>query len=667
MRRNWIGYAAIFVLSLGLAADGALAQGSAGLLTGRVVDAATGTPLAGAVVFMRPGGKAARTGGDGRYVIAGVHAGTYAVQCAKSGYASDTARGVAMAAGARVRHDCRLRPLHRQATTGAADKSKAPVRDRAPEADEVPVLSPPPAKPSPRYRSYHHGGHGNARGIGYGAISPSAPAPLAVNQQGRDEGMSREGYETRDENPFVDTRSQPLSTFSIDVDTAGYANLRRFLQRERRLPPRDAVKIEEMVNYFPYSYAGPTGDVPFAVNTEISSAPWKDSHRLVRVALQGRRMDTARLPPSNLVFLLDVSGSMETPDKLPLLKNALALLVNEMRAKDRVAIVVYAGAAGMVLPSTSGAHKDQILAALSQLQAGGSTAGAAGIELAYKVAHDNFIRGGNNRVILATDGDFNVGTSSDAELVRLIEAKREQGVFLTVLGFGTGNYQDAKMEKLADKGNGNHAYIDTLSEARKVLVSEMGGTLFTIAKDVKLQIEFNPAKVKAYRLIGYENRMLAARDFNDDKKDAGELGAGHSVTAFYEVIPAGSTEKVPDVDALKYQKVQTTTAAGSDELMTVKLRYKAPAGDKSKLITQTVADQPERLGQTSIDFRFATSVVELGLLLRKSEHKGAASYARLIERARGALGKDPGGYRHAFLDLARDAAKLASPATAIAH
>jgi len=664
MRRNWIGYVAVFFLSLGLAADGALAQGSAGLLTGRVVDAATGSPLAGAVVYMRPSGKSARTAGDGRYVIAGVPAGTYAVLCAKSGYVSDTARGIAMAAGARVQHDCRLRPL--RAKQRPADKAP---RHEMPAEAEAPALAPPPAKPGrPMYRHSYHSASRGAGGIGYGAIAPSPSSPIIVNQPGRrDDGMSREGYDTRDENPFVDTHSQPLSTFSIDVDTAGYANLRRFIQRERQLPPKDAVKIEEMVNYFPYSYAGPTGDVPFAVNTEISSAPWKDSHRLVRVALQGRRMDTAKLPPSNLVFLIDVSGSMESPDKLPLLKNALALLVNEMRPKDRVAIVVYAGAAGLVLPSTSGAHKDQILGALAQLQAGGSTAGAAGINLAYQVAHDNFIRGGNNRVILATDGDFNVGTSSDAELVRMIEQKRKQGVFLTVLGFGTGNYQDAKMEKLADKGNGNHAYIDTLSEARKVLVSEMGGTLFTIAKDVKLQIEFNPSKVKAYRLIGYENRMLAARDFNDDKKDAGELGAGHSVTAFYEVIPAGSTEKVGDVDGLKYQHVATTAAAGSDELMTVKLRYKAPDGNKSKLISQTVMDQPERLAQTSIDFRFATSVVELGLLLRNSDHKGEASFARLIARAQGALGKDPGGYRHAFLDLARDAAKLAKPAPAIAH
>ncbi|MCB9535232.1 MAG: VWA domain-containing protein [Myxococcales bacterium] len=493
-------------------------------------------------------------------------------------------------------------------------------------------------------------------GMPYPSSFERAPAQAAVAEA--PDGFDREGYDPITENGFFDPRVAPLSTFSIDVDTASYANVRRFLN-QGRLPPPDAVRIEEMINYFDYAYPEAAGPHPFSVVAEVSAAPWNPAHRLVHVGVQGQRIDLSDVPPSNLVFLLDVSGSMGSPDKLPLLQQAFALLVEQLRPQDRVAIVVYAGAAGLVLDSTGGDEKGVILDALGSLSAGGSTAGGAGIELAYAVAQRNFVPGGTNRVVLATDGDFNVGVSSDGGLVRLIEQKRASGVFLTVLGFGTGNYQDAKMEKLSNAGNGNAAYIDSLLEARKVLVHELGGTLVTIAKDVKIQVEFNPAEVAAYRLIGYENRLLDAQDFADDRKDAGELGAGHSVTALYEVVPAGQPVPGAGVDALRYQKRAETAAAGSGELATVKLRYKAPEGDTSTLVTGTVRDEGLALGETTEAFRFASAVAELGLLLRGSAHRGNASYASVVERARGALGADRHGYRRDFVALAERAAGLA--------
>jgi Ca-activated chloride channel family protein len=504
-------------------------------------------------------------------------------------------------------------------------------------------------------------GHGAmvGAGAGYGSVQGNFSGPLVMRPptpRPDASGFNREGYGEIDENPFEPATQKPLSTFSIDVDTASYSNVRRFLGAQQ-MPPRDAVKIEELINYFSYEYPSPTGEHPFAVHTEVSVAPWNQAHRLVKIGLQGKRIATEELPPSNLVFLIDVSGSMNSPDKLPLLQAAFKLLVKNLREQDRVAIVVYAGAAGLVLPSTPGTDRDAILAALDRLQAGGSTAGGAGIRLAYEVARANYLRGGNNRVILASDGDFNVGASSDSELVQLIEEKRKEGVFLTVLGFGTGNYQDGKMEKLADRGN--HAYIDSIIEAKKVLVSEMGGTLFTIAKDVKLQVEFNPTRVKAYRLIGYENRMLQAQDFKDDKKDAGELGAGHTVTALYEIIPAGSDEDVPGIDALKYQQTQITAAAGADEIMTVKLRYKRPDGDKSTELSHAVRDTDTPLARTSADFRFATAVAEFGMLLRNSAHKGKASYEAVLERAQGALAADLDGYRKEFVLMVGQTSQMA--------
>ncbi len=460
-----------------------------------------------------------------------------------------------------------------------------------------------------------------------------------------------EGYNPIDENPFFQPSQTPLSTFSIDVDTASYSNVRRFLNGGQ-LPPKDAVRVEEMINYFSYDYPQPASDRPFSVNTEVTTTPWNPQHKLVQIGLKGKQLQT--LQPSNLVFLVDVSGSMGQPNKLPLVKQSLCLLVNELKAQDRVTLVVYAGNAGVVLPPTAGDRKEQIMRAIDNLEAGGSTAGGEGIQLAYKLAQQNFLKQGNNRVILATDGDFNVGASSDAELVRLIEQKRDQGIFLTVLGFGTGNYKDSKMEQLADKGNGNYAYIDTLSESRKVLVHDLRGTLFTIAKDVKIQVEFNPAKVQAYRLIGYENRILKDQDFNDDKKDAGEIGAGHSVTALYEIIPTGITSdvKLPQIDPLKYQRPQgNTSVVDTNELLHVKLRYKAPNGTTSQLLTQSVLDQPVALAQGSPNLQFSSAVAMFGLLLRDSEFKGTANPKMVMQLASQAKGGDRDGYRAEFIRL----------------
>ncbi|HBL29600.1 MAG TPA: hypothetical protein DD490_22425 [Acidobacteria bacterium] len=473
-----------------------------------------------------------------------------------------------------------------------------------------------------------------------------------------DQEMNTEEYGRITDNPFHETLRDPLSTFSIDVDRASYSNVRRFLN-DRQKPPRDAVRIEEMVNYFSYDYPDPTGEHPFSITTEIATCPWNAKNRILLIGLQGERIDTSELPPANLVFLLDVSGSMLDANKLPLVKSALRLLVDQLRPQDRVAIVAYAGSAGLVLPSTPGKEKGRIAEAIDRLEGGGSTAGGEGILLAYKIARESFVEGGNNRVILATDGDFNVGVSSDGELERLIEAKRQERIFLTVLGFGTGNVKDSKMELLADKGNGNYAYIDTIQEARKVLVQEIGATLTTIAKDVKLQIEFNPAKVRAYRLIGYENRLLRAEDFHDDAKDAGEMGAGRSVTALYELVPPDGDLEIAKVDPLKYQtSAVAATAAASPELLTLKLRYKEPDADTSRLLTQTVLDATTPIAAASENLRFAAAVAELGLLLRESPYRSAASYDQVETMASGALGGDPDGYRAEFLRLVQAAEKL---------
>lgn len=469
-----------------------------------------------------------------------------------------------------------------------------------------------------------------------------------------------ESYKPIQENSFITPNKTPLSTFSIDVDAAAYSNVRRYLNKGA-LPPKDALRIEEMVNYFNYAYPQPTGNDPVNIGTEIAAAPWNPQHKLVKISLQARRINTASLPAANLVFLIDVSGSMAESNKLPLLISSFKLLTDQLRPNDRVAIAVYAGRTELVLPSTPGSAKTTIKDALNKLMAGGGTAGGKGLEMAYKVAAENFIKKGNNRIILATDGDFNVGASSDQEMESLIEEKRKSGIFLTVLGYGMGNIKDSKMETLADKGNGNYAYIDNISEARKVLINEFGGTLFTVAKDVKLQVEFNPSKVQAYRLIGYENRLLADEDFNNDRKDAGDMGAGHTVTAFYEVIPFGvKSGFTPFIDPLKYQKYEVMASNnGSPEMLTVKLRYKQPDGHQSKLLQKALLDTNSPFDKASENFRFAAAVAEFGLLLRQSEYKRDANYEQVILMAQAAKGKDTEGYRAEFINLVKSAALLA--------
>ncbi len=463
---------------------------------------------------------------------------------------------------------------------------------------------------------------------------------------------NREQYAHIDENAFRSPSLAPLSTFSIDVDRASYSNVRRFLERGE-LPPIDAVQIEEMVNYFPYDYALPSEEHPLALTTELGLAPWREQHRLLRIGLASPPIDMADMPPNNLVFLIDVSGSMRPSDRLPLVKRSLRLLVEELRPVDQVAIVVYAGAAGLVLDSTPGSDKERILDAIERLEAGGSTAGGAGLRLAYRVAEEHFLEDGNNRVILATDGDFNVGESSDAAMVRLIQELSARGTYLTVLGFGMHNLQFEKMQQLAQHGNGNHAYVDSLDEARKVLVEEMGGTLLTVAEDVKLQVEFNPARVRAYRLIGYENRLLADEDFDDDEKDAGDLGAGHRVTALYEIVPVGadSDVEVPGEIPLRYRESGgLSLQAEGEELAFVRLRYQRPRESGSRLLEHPVG---ARTTEPSDDFTFAAAVAGFGMLLRESEHRGEITAEQVLHMASETLGADPHGYRQGFVELVR--------------
>lgn len=482
----------------------------------------------------------------------------------------------------------------------------------------------------------------NLAGLPYNTADMSGPA-AGYYPAGP---YNTEEYHRIDDHNYQTVTDSPVSTFSIDVDTAAYSNVRRFIN-SGKLPPADAVRTEEMINYFTYDYPQPQDGCPFAVTTEVSACPWQPGHQLVMVGLQGENIAKEELPPANLVFLIDVSGSMDQPNKLPLLQAAFKLLAKELRAEDKVSIVVYAGQAGVVLEPTAGSDKTKIIAAIERLQAGGSTAGGEGIKLAYKLARDNFLKNGNNRVILATDGDFNVGVSSEGELTRLIEDERQDGIFLSVIGVGAGNLKDSRMEALADRGNGNYSYIDNIQEASRILVGQMAGTLFTIAKDVKLQVEFNPAKVKAYRLIGYEDRTLERRDFNDDQKDAGDMGAGHSVTALYEIIPAGSDEEIAPADQLTYQRAEVVR---SDDLLTVKIRYKQPDADTSTLLTKVVGSE-DVTAAPSDSFRFAAAVAEYAMLLRNSEFKGQSSYQAALALAESAKGKDEDGYRGEFIRL----------------
>lgn len=495
---------------------------------------------------------------------------------------------------------------------------------------------------------------------GYGAFTKSSNkrmerANVVSNCLVADK-FNTEGYAAQQENEFKKTIDNPLSTFSLDVDAASYSNVRRFLN-DNQMPETGAVRVEEMINYFSYNYPQPVSEKPFSVYTEYATAPWNPHHGLLMVALQGKKIPMEQLPASNLVFLIDVSGSMMPANKLPLVQASMKLLVDQLRPEDKVTIVTYAGRTSILLNATSGEEKRKIKDAIDGLSARGSTNGGAAIELAYKAAQDNFIKGGNNRIILCTDGDFNVGQTSNASLERMIEEKKKTGIYLTVLGYGMGNYKDDKMEILAQKGNGNHAYIDGLTEAKKVLIYEFGGTLFTIAKDVKFQLEFNPMQVQGYRLVGYESRLLSKEDFNDDTKDAGDMGSGHTVTAFYEIIPNGVVSNwIKGTDALKYQSLVKNN---SNDLATVKLRYKAPDADKSMLIETSIGATRKSLSAASENFRFASAVAAFGQLLSDSKFKQNSTYVQVYNQAKAALGKDEEGYRHEFLVLVNKAAALA--------
>ena len=604
--------------------------------TGRVaghVRNQNGAPIPSAQVFVVGTALSALTDSLGAYHLPAVPEGRQHIRAAFIGYKSSQAT-ITVRRGKLTRYDFTLEQSAAQvqelSVTGSVAASDA-RRERDPAA--------PAVDRADQKLSYTH---------------PMRPESWRVQR----EPGNTEAYARIEDNRFLPAISNPLSTFSVDVDAASYSNVRRFLS-QGAMPPADAVRLEEMVNYFSYTYPDRTGKHPFAVATDVGPCPWAPEHRLVRIGLQAKKIATRDLPPSNLVFLIDVSGSMQSWDKLPLVKQAFRALVNELRSQDRVAIVVYAGNAGLVLPSTSGADKAAILEAIDRLEAGGSTAGGAGIKLAYDVARDNYLPEGNNRLILATDGDFNVGVSSDAEMIRLVETRREEGTFLTVLGFGTGNLKDTKMEQMADKGNGHYAYIDSFREAKKVFVREFGGTLFTVAKDVKIQVEFNPARVRSYRLLGYENRLLSREDFADDKKDAGEIGAGHTVTALYEVVPVGATPVAVGSDSLTYQHVAIRQSAHkSAELMTVRLRYKEPTGSRSRLLTTAIVD--ERNASASPDLRFASAVAAFSMLLRNAESKGAASYDLVLALAREARGEDPEGYRAEFITMVDQARMLST-------
>ncbi len=625
--------ASVFTLMLSATGAAPVAISATGRVEGRIVDG-NGQPLVNAQVIAVGTALNVLTDSTGAYVFPALPAGTRTLRASLVGYLVVEAQ-VTVRPGHTVKQDFTLSSTLSERKDESLDMAG---RARASLNAARMVLAAPPA----------------AAKAATGAVG--APWPGAEPWRRRSEPWNTEAYARIEENRFLAAMTNPLSTFSIDVDAASYSNIRRFLSAGA-LPPADAVRLEELVNYFTYRYPDPAGADPFAVTTEVGPCPWAPDHRLVRIGLQGKRIPTEKLPPSNLVFLIDVSGSMMSEDKLPLVKQAFRALVGELRPQDRVAMVVYAGAAGLVLPPTSGSDKRTILDALDRLEAGGSTAGGAGLRLAYDVAREHFMPEGNNRVILATDGDFNVGVSSDAEMIRLVEARRAEGTFLTVLGFGTGNLKDTKMEQMADKGNGHYAYIDTFREAQKVFVQEFGGTLFTIAKDVKIQVEFNPAKVQAYRLLGYENRLLAKEDFADDKKDAGELGAGHTVTALYETVPAGARPVAVVDDSLVYQQISLSPkAARSSDLLTVRLRYKDPKGVTSKLLTSRLADRPLAAG--SEDMRFASAVAAFAMLLRDSEHKGSVTFDQVIDMAREARGSDDEGYRGEFIGMVQAAKTL---------
>jgi len=631
--------------------DSVLAQ--SGMVSGRVLDKKTGESLIGANVIIENTNLGAATEIDGSFIIKSVPPGKYSLKASYVGYASETKKDVVIEAldslfiEFKLETDFELSEIVVEGKKIYEQKSTNTVKViSSDQIERLPV-----------------------RGLNNNSTLQSGVIPedfyfkaegyeAAFNQLIQSAPGNTEEYNTIVENEFLDAFTNPLSTFSIDVDAASYSNARRFLQ-SGSLPPRDVVRVEEFINYFDYDYAQPKDEKPFAVYTELGKCPWNEENYLLHVGIKGKEISMEERSPCNLVFLLDVSGSMQPENKLPLLIKAFKILVMNLRADDKISIVVYAGSAGLVLPTTPGRDKDKILSALDRLHAGGSTAGGAGIQLAYKTAMENLIDGGNNRIILATDGDFNVGVSNTSELVQMIEEKRKEGIFLTILGFGMGNYKDGRLEELADKGNGNYYYVDNILEAKKVFDHDLMGTLFTIAKDVKIQIEFNPVKVKQYRLIGYENRLLKKEDFEDDTKDAGELGAGHTVTALYEIIPADEKIKFIERDDLKYQVNKLTNEAkNTDELLTLNLRYKLPDEDESKLISQTVKSKVKDFEEASNNFRFSSSVAEFALLLKDSKFKGSSSYDMVEELSEESMGDDKYGYRDEFVFLVKLANRL---------
>lgn len=624
---------------------GAIAQ--TGELYGIVYNE-TNQPVAAAQVKAERSGilKATTTSArSGRYDIKNLEPGNYVLRVSCAGYKIAVINNVQVFAGKKTRINAVL-------TSNVPAAKELVVANETVHADYAP--------PAPAQKSLYTapaGRYNLAQSYGY-ATSPGMVSERMPRQY---YNPGTESYRKNSENDFMSVKANPLSTMSVDVDRASYSNIRRFINEGQR-PPADAVRIEEMINYFNYSYPRPAGTDPIAIVTETTDCPWNPAHKLLHIGMQARRIDMEKLPPSNIVFLIDVSGSMDEPNKLPLLQSAFKMLTDNLRAQDRVSIVVYAGNAGLVLPSTPGNRKQVIREAIDQLQAGGSTAGGEGIRLAYKTALEHFIKGGNNRVILATDGDFNVGLSGDNELEELIVKEREKGIFLTCLGFGMGNYKDSKMEVLADKGNGNYAYIDNIREAQKTLVSEFGGTLFTVAKDVKSQIEFNPARVQSYRLIGYENRLLNEEDFKDDKKDAGDMGSGHSVTILYEIVPAGTIEEnTRNVAPLKYQQAQRTDAAASGELATVKFRYKQPDGNKSREMVHVVRANTIPIARCTADTRFSAAVALFGMMLKDSKFKGrAGSYETVLLLANSSRSEDKEGYRAEFIRLVKSTQRLVS-------
>lgn len=618
------------------------ANAQTGSISGTVYDEQH-QPLVGALVSAIKNNSTiatAITDDDGKFIFSKIVAGSYTLTAKYAGYNTTILQNVLVIAGKKT---------HQNISMNLA-KSIMPAVVKNEEVVKYEDYNAPSKVDAIQYNKAEIAGAHIANTRKEAKISFTPPH---IMPQARYKSQHNESYAKVRENDFMSVRSNPLSTLSVDVDRASYSNVRRFIN-QGQTPPPDAVRVEEMINYFHYNYPKPIGDNPIAITTTLTTCPWNEEHQLLHIGLQAKTIATSNLPPSNLVFLVDVSGSMNQDNRLPLVKSSLRMLTRQLRAQDNVAIVVYAGNAGVVLPTTSGNRKATIINAINRLQAGGSTAGGAGIKLAYRLAKDNFIYGGNNRVILATDGDFNVGVSSDNELEDLITKEKKSGIFLTCLGYGMGNYKDSKLETLADKGNGNYAYIDNAQEAEKTLVHEFGGTMFTVAKDVKAQIEFNPQYVQSYRLVGYENRLLNEEDFKDDKKDAGEMGSGHQVTLLYEVIPTGTKDRyVRRVDPLKYQQRSFVHEDLSSELATIKFRYKKPAGNRSSELVHPIMNRPELMQNCDEDVQFASSVALFGMLLRQSKYVHNGDYELVLDLARHSRYDDEEGYRAEFIRLVK--------------